>query len=124
MAAAKHAPLVVWSWKTDQGNWHAYPPALCDSLEDAWKGKVTRYPVDADRFVDTVKMVQKRLDMTGKAREVKREPQPALKHHVFAMIGPLQASVVNAISNHGGVATLYITEKVRPISQLFPSTTH
>lgn len=119
MAAAKHAPLVLWAWKTDQGNWHAYPPALCDSLEDAWKGKVTRFPVDAERFVDTVKMVQKRLDLTGKAREVKREPQPALKHHVFAILGQLQAGTVTTISNHGGIATIYITEKVRSRLHLF-----
>lgn len=114
MAAATQASLVLWAWKTDQGNWHAYPPALCENLEDAWKGKVTRFPVDAERFVDTVKMVQRRLDMTGKAREVKRELQPALKHHVFAIIGSLaSATAVNQISEHCGLATLYITEKVR-----------
>lgn len=114
MALAKHAPAVVWAWKTDQGNWHAYPAKLSDDLEDAWKGKVVRFPVDAERFVDTVKMVQRRLDMTGKAREVKREPQLALQNHVFAVCG-VPNDLVATISKHGGLCTEYVTEKVRSL---------
>jgi hypothetical protein len=82
------------------------------SLEDAWVNKVTRFPVDAERFVDTVKMMQRRLDMTGKARKVKREPQLALQKYVFNCAGPLRSNVGPKISQNGGIVTHYITSKV------------
>lgn len=113
MTGATDAPEALWYWQTDQGHWHVYSDALCESLEDAWKNKVTRFPVDAERFVDTVKMVQRRLDMTGKQRSVKRELQLALLKHVFAFAGPLKTNVAPLVSDHGGIITPYITTKVR-----------
>lgn len=112
MPGATDAPEALWYWQTDQGHWHVYTDALCESLEDAWKNKVTRFPVDAERFVDTVKMVQRRLDMTGKQRLVKRELQLALLKHVFAFAGPLNTNVSPLVSDHGGIITPYITTKV------------
>lgn len=113
MSSANDAPLALWYWKTDQGHWHAYSTVLCHSLEDAWSSKATRFPVDTERYVDTVKMEQRRLDMTGKPRAVKREPQLALVTHIFAAVGKLKFDVLPTISKHGGIATKYITEKVR-----------
>lgn len=112
MAGTTDAPEALWYWQTDQGNWHAYSDALCENLEDAWKNKVTRFPVDAERFVDTVKMVQRRLDMTGKQRLVKRELQLALFKHVFALAGTLNINITPLVSQHGGIITRYITKKV------------
>lgn len=111
MDGVSDAPLARWYWKTDQGHWHAYSDALCHSLEDAWSTKATRFPVDAERFVDTVKMEQRRLDLTGKARMVKREAQLALASYIFVTVG-LKSDVLPTISNHGGIVTKYITEKV------------
>lgn len=113
MDAVTDAPLAIWYWKTDQGHWHAYSDALCHSLEDAWSSKATRFPVDAERFVDTVKMEQRRLDLTGKARMVKREPQLELVAHIFAAVGKQKFDVLPLVSQHGGIVTKYITEKVR-----------
>jgi len=118
MSVANDAPLALWYWKTDQGHWHAYSTALCHSLEDAWASKATRFPVDAERYVDTIKMEQRRLDMTGKPRPVKREPQLALVTHILATVGAFPFDVLPLISKHGGIATKYITEKVRCVFQL------
>lgn len=113
MTAPSALPVAIWSWKTDQGHWHAYSDALSIQLEDAHQNKVTRFPVDAERFVDTVKMEQRRLDLTGKARQVKRELQPALKAFTFAIIGAKPSDeLVDLISTHGGIVTMYVTEMV------------
>jgi hypothetical protein len=112
MTDANDTPLAIWYWKTDQGKWCAYSDALCSSLEDAWATKATRFPVDGERFVDTVKMLQKRLDLTGKAREVKRESHLALVTQTIAVVGKLKLDVGPMISKHGGIVTPYITSKV------------
>lgn len=102
----------VWYWRTDQGNWHAYPKELQGKIEEAWKNGVTRLPVDAERFVNTVKMEQRRLDMTGKPRSIKRELVLALERYIFGVAKHVKKDPVPLISKHGGVATYYITKKV------------
>lgn len=112
MGDAADAPNALWYWQTDQGHWHAYSAALSLALEDAHATKATRFPVDAERYVDTVKMEQRRLDHTGKARAVKREVQLALKAFTFAAVGKPRDDIVSLISDHGGIVTLFLTELV------------
>lgn len=121
MSGNNDSPEALWYWKTDQGNWHLYPKGLHAKLEDAWKNGVTRFPVDAERFVNTVKMEQRRLDMTGKVRQVQRVPVLPLEAYTFALTGKFTQDPIPLISKHGGVATHFITEKVRII--LFPKFT-
>jgi hypothetical protein len=106
-------PAVTWSWRTDQGKWSPYSDELCLELEEAFSQGVARLPVDSERYVDTVKMEQRRTDLTGKPRAVMRKPKLILGVFTFVAVGHIRASTVQLIAKHGGVVTLHPTPKVR-----------
>ena len=117
---ASHPDLETqWFWKTDQGNWSAYSLTICRDLEAAFGKGTRKWPVDSERFVDTIAMEQRRFDLTGKPRQVKRELVRPLKEQIIYLAGKPKPNWVELVSQLGGIITPFITKKVRKFRNYF-----
>lgn len=64
---------VSWLWLgDDKTTWNEYNSRISEKIEEAHKAGKTKVRVDTQRFVDLQDMVQRRYDLSGKDRPVKR----------------------------------------------------
>ena len=73
-AAARLVPR--WEWKDDGEQWKAYAEPVAGQLEEAYQSGGRHVDVDADRYVDPKKMIQKRWEDASKWRHVRRLEVP------------------------------------------------
>ena len=73
-AAARMVPR--WEWKDDGEQWKAYAEPVAGQLEEAYQSGGRHVDVDADRYVDPKKMIQKRWEDASKWRHVRRLEVP------------------------------------------------
>ena len=58
--------VVRWSWLQEGQQWKEYPPDITKKLEDAVNNNKKQCAVDSERYVDLVKMVQRRSNDPSK----------------------------------------------------------